>query len=166
MNIRIRILDKTELVLVRAVADVVWPVTFREVLSPEQLAYMMEMMYAPDVMDREYDEGIQFHGVFDGEKPVGYLVWGRCDAAPDTAKLHKCYLLPEYQGKGVGSLMLNEAKVYARNAGFAHLRLNVNRHNAKAIKAYIRNGFRTTATVDNPIGNGFFMNDYVMEADV
>ena len=54
----------------------------------------------------------------------------------------------------------------AREAGYKHLRLNVNRQNAKAIKAYDRNGFKTIETVDNPIGNGFFMNDYVMEADL
>ena len=61
MDIRIRILDKTELALVRDVASVVWPVTFREILPPEQLAYMMEMMYAPDVM-AGHDEGTSHGG--------------------------------------------------------------------------------------------------------
>ena len=54
----------------------------------------------------------------------------------------------------------------AAAAGYKHLRLNVNRNNQKAIRAYVRNGFKTVETVDNPIGNGFYMNDYVMEADV
>lgn len=164
MDILIRILDKTELELVRQVADVVWPVTFRSILSDEQIAFMMQMMYEPAVMDREYDEGIQFYGVFDGSMPIGYLIWGHY--ALGTAKLHKCYLLPEYQGKGIGSQMLNEVKRYARAAGCSHLRLNVNRHNTKAIRAYSRNGFKTIETVDNPIGNGFYRNDYVMEADL
>lgn len=166
MNISVRKLWKHELRLVRDVAAVVWPVTFGEILSPEQIAYMMEMMYAPAVMDREYDSGIRFHGVFDGNRPVGYLVWGVCDGHPGTAKLHKCYLLPEYQGRGLGSMMLGEVKIYAAAEGFSRVRLNVNRHNAKAIRAYLRNGFVTVETVDNPIGNGFFMNDYVMEAPV
>ncbi len=166
MNISIRILDKHELGLVREVADVVWPVTFREILSPEQIAYMMKMMYAPEVMDREYDSGISFYGVFDGERPVGYLVLGPCDGHPGTAKLHKCYLLPEFQGKGIGSMMLSKAKGYAAEAGYTHLRLNVNRYNENAIKAYLRNGFAIVETVDNPIANGFFMNDYVMEVEL
>ena len=37
---------------------------------------------------------------------VGYLIWGHYDGAPKTAKLHKCYLLTDYQGKGLGSMML------------------------------------------------------------
>ena len=166
MNISIRILKKDELKLVRQVADAVWPVTFKEILSPEQIAYMMEMMYAQSVMDKEFDEGLHFYGVFDGADVVGYLIWGHYDGAPQTAKLHKCYLLTAYQGKGLGSMMLQKAKSMAREAGYKHLRLNVNRQNAKAIKAYVRNDFKTIETVDNPIGNGFFMNDYVMEADL
>ncbi|NLF93287.1 MAG: GNAT family N-acetyltransferase [Oligosphaeraceae bacterium] len=163
-NIVLRILDKNELLLVRQVAAVVWPVTFRAILSEQQMAYMMQMMYAPEVMEREYDQGIKFYGLFDGEKPIGYLTWGHY--APETAKLHKCYLLPEYQGRGLGSLLLTEARKDARAAGFSRLRLNVNRNNTKAIRAYCRNGFKTIESVDNPIGNGFFMNDYVMEAEL
>ncbi len=166
MDISIRLLGKDELGLVRQVADIVWPVTFREILSPEQIDYMMEMMYAPAVMEREFDEGVQFHGVFDGGKAVGYLIWGRYANAPETAKLHKCYLLPDYQGKGLGSMMLQTARALARQAGYRHLRLNVNRQNEKAIKAYVRNGFKVIEEVDNPIGHGFFMNDFVMETEV
>lgn len=163
MDIQIHKLDKSQLHLVREVADKVWPVTFREILSDDQISYMMDMMYAKDVMEREYDGGISFHGVFDGDKPIGYLVWGRCADEESSAKLHKCYLLPEYQGKGLGSRMLQECIQLARGAGCRFLRLNVNRFNEKAIRAYLRNGFRTMESVDNPIGNGYYMNDYVMQ---
>ena len=163
MDIRIRLLSKAELPLVRQVADVVWPVTFRPILSEEQVAFMMEMMYAPAVMEREYDEGVQFRGVFDGDRPVGYLITGPCADKAAAMKLHKCYLLPEYQGKGLGSRMLQTAISLAREAGYKSLRLNVNRQNEKAIRAYLRNGFKVVESVDNPIGKGFYMNDYVME---
>ena len=166
MDISIRLLGKDELALVRQVADIVWPITFAPILSKEQIAYMMKMMYAEDVMDREYEQGIQFRCVFDGEKPVGYISLGACDSAKDAMKLHKCYLLPEYQGKGIGSQMLKEAKKIAGQMGYSRLRLNVNRNNTKAIKAYIRNGFQNIASVDNPIGNGFYMNDFIMEASL
>ena len=96
MKITTRLLNRNELHLVRQVADEVWPVTFREILSPEQIVYMMEMMYAPEVMEREYAEGIRFNGVFDGEKAVGYYIWGACKEVQGGAKLHKCYLLTEY----------------------------------------------------------------------
>ena len=60
--------------------------------------------------------------------------------------------------------MLREAKAQATEAGYSAIRLNVNRHNEKAMRAYFRNGFNCVKMVDNPIGNGFYMNDFVMEA--
>ena len=59
--------------------------------------------------------------------------------------------------------MLQECIQLAREAGCRFLQLNVNRFNEKAIRAYLRNGFRTIESVDNPIGNGYYMNDYVMQ---
>ena len=50
-----------------------------------------------------------------------------------------------------------------RAAGFKKLRLNVNKHNERAISVYRRNGFETVESVKNDIGGGFFMDDYVME---
>ena len=35
--------------LVRDVADEVWPKTFAPILPPEQIPYMMNMMYAPEI---------------------------------------------------------------------------------------------------------------------
>ena len=166
MEIRIRQLGRNELELVRKVADEVWPVTFRPILSEEQVRYMMEMMYSQAVMEREFDGGISFYGVFDADACIGYISLGPCPSSEGAAKLHKCYLLTGYHGKGIGSMMLAKAKEIAKGAGYARLRLNVNRQNARAIKAYVRNGFTTVETVDKPIGNGFFMNDYVMEASL
>jgi ribosomal protein S18 acetylase RimI-like enzyme len=57
-------------------------------------------------------------------------------------------------------------KQQIKDAGYAYLRLNVNRQNAKAIKSYKKNSFETIQTVNNDIGNGFFMNDYVMETEL
>ena len=162
-EIACRLLEKHELPLVRQVADVVWPATFRAILSQEQVDYMMEMMYGAEVLAREFDAGVEYHGVFDGARVIGYISIGPCDASKEITKLHKCYLLPEYHGRGIGSAMLQHAIELGRRRGSRAMRLNVNRKNQRAIRAYIRNGFKTIQNVDKPIGNGFYMNDYVME---
>ena len=46
--------------------------------------------------------------------------------------------------------------------GLTYLELNVNRQNT-AIGFYKKLGFKIIAEEDIPIGNGFFMNDYVMQ---
>jgi ribosomal protein S18 acetylase RimI-like enzyme len=46
--------------------------------------------------------------------------------------------------------------------GASILELNVNRSN-NAVTFYQKFGFTTTSEVDLPIGEGYFMNDYVMQ---
>ncbi|MDD3154802.1 MAG: hypothetical protein PHS41_08035 [Victivallaceae bacterium] len=54
MNLTIRKLTgNTELESIRRIAADIWPKTFRTILSPEQITYMMQMMYAPEVMAGE-----------------------------------------------------------------------------------------------------------------
>ena len=54
--------------------------------------------------------------------------------------------------------IINEAK----KAGLPKIRLNVNKYNF-AIDVYKRLGFVTVADEVNDIGNGYVMDDYVME---
>jgi len=150
--------------IIRDIAAGIWPETFREILSPEQISYMMEMMYAPAVMEKEFADGCHFDIVCIDDAPAGYMVYSAY--APETAKLHKLYLLSRYHGQGIGSAMLDYVADQARKLGFKSLLLNVNKHNAKAIKAYERNNFTTVEAVKIDIGNGFFMDDFVMKKEL
>lgn len=147
--------------VIRDIAASIWPETFREILSPEQITYMMEMMYAPAVMEKELADGYHFDIVCTDDLPAGYMVYS--SYAPKTAKLHKLYLLSRYHGRGIGSAMLDHVANQTRKLGFKNLILNVNKHNVKAINAYERNNFTTIEAVKIDIGNGFFMDDFVMK---
>jgi hypothetical protein len=41
--------------------------------------------------------------------------------------------------------------------------LHVNRFNKTAVEVYLRRGFEIVKTVDEPLGEKFFLNDYWME---
>ena len=150
------------LAVVRRIADEIWPETFRAILPPEQIPYMMKMMYSPEVMARELAAGFHFDALYVGDVPAGYVSYSKYDL-PQVAKLHKIYLLSQYHGQGYGTLMLKHACARCRELGFTRVRLNVNKHNARAIAAYERNGFVRVESVKIDIGGGFFMDDYVME---
>ena len=149
---------------VRDIAASIWPETFREILSPEQIRYMMQMMYTPEVMEKELADGFTFDAVCVDDVPVGYMVYSAYNC--DMAKLHKLYLLSRYHSQGIGSAMLRHVEQETFRRGFKYLILNVNKNNAKAIKAYKRNGFTITEAVKIDIGNGFFMDDFVMKKEL
>ena len=66
------------------------------------------------------------------------------------------------QGKGVGKTLIDHISGKLLQQKVHTLRLNVNRLN-KARLFYEKLGFTVIKEEDVDIGNGYFMNDYVME---
>lgn len=161
----VSLLTAGSLARVRAIADDVWPKTFREILSPEQIDYMMQMMYAPDVMEKELASGYSFDLLVIDGTDAGYMVFAPYEE-PGMMKLHKLYLLESFQGKGYGQLMLRHVLETARARGFSSLILAVNKQNTKAQKAYERFGFVPYKSVQIDIGNGFIMDDYWLRCEI
>jgi GNAT superfamily N-acetyltransferase len=55
-------------------------------------------------------------------------------------------VLPEYQGKGYGSVILKEFERRANEKGFRRINLSVRKDNRQAIAAYMKNGWRISST--------------------
>jgi GNAT superfamily N-acetyltransferase len=155
----VRLENVESLSRIRAVAADVWPKTFREILSEEQIGYMMKMMYSPEVMEKEFSSGYCFDMLVIDGKDAGYMVYSPCADQP-RMKLHKLYLLEEYQGKGYGQKMLQHVKESALKSGYTVLVLAVNKQNIKAQRAYLRAGFELEYALKTDIGSGFYMDDY------
>lgn len=167
MNIRRA--EKSDIELIRQLADVAFRDTYKDILSADQMEYMMEWMYSSESMERQMDEGHVYFIVSDGNRNVGYLSLepqGSTEGV-NVYHLQKLYLLPEEQGKGYGRRMFQFAVDYVRGQGnlSSRIELNVNRNN-KALTFYEHLGMRRLRQGDFPIGNGYFMNDYIMGYDV
>lgn len=144
----------------------IWYPTYENILTEQQSAYMLDQMYAAGVLtDQMEHQGQVFLLVYEDDKPVGFAAF-ECNYKGGTAcKLHKIYLLPAMQGRGVGKLLLHDVADRARQLGQHTLLLNVNRFNV-AIDFYKSQGFHVIAEEDIDIGNGYFMNDYLMEKNL
>ena len=79
-----------------------------------------------------------------------------------VTRIPKIYVLPEAQGKGIGRMLIERISAIAGSDGAERLQLNVNRFN-KALQFYEFLGFEKVGEVDIPIGNGFLMQDFIME---
>ena len=157
--------NESEYPIAYRLAQEIWDTTYKQILSPEQIKYMLDMMYAPDVIEKELKEGIRFEFMKDNGTPIGFLSYGLYHDK-DTMKLHKLYLSAIYQGRGIGSMMLQYVIGAAKKAGVKKLILNVNKENARAMRAYERNGFQLLRKEKNDMGNGFYMDDFVMGIDL
>ncbi len=165
-GIIIRSATSAELPLMEQLARKIWPFAYGKILDRKQIEYMIKLMYALPVVQEEVASGIVYELILDGENPIGFISYGPYKADPPTIKLHKLYLDPSYHGRGIGSMALQHALASARLAKARFLRLNVNKYNAPAIRAYQRNGFVQVESVKVDIGNGYFMDDFVMQAEL
>ena len=147
--------------LIRELTFRVWPQTYASILSQEQIDYMLEMMYSEASLKKQMTEdGCQFIIVYEDGNPVGFASYS--EEEPKRWKLNKIYVLQNQQGKGTGKHVINYIIEEIKKQNANSLFLQVNRYNnAKAF--YEKLGFIEIDFINLDIGNGYFMNDYVME---
>ncbi len=156
---------KEQLPIVRDLALQIWPITYGHILAQDQFDYMMEMMYSLPSLEQQLAHPKPFLLVEDDGKYIGFASYEINFENTNKTKLHKLYVLPQIQGKGIGKLLINYTKEIAQNAGNTALLLTVNRFN-KAKDFYLKLGFQITEEKQFPIGNGYIMDDYVMELTI
>ncbi|WP_316790035.1 GNAT family N-acetyltransferase [Pedobacter frigoris] len=153
---------ETDIASIQDLANRTWRVAYAEYLSVEQIEYMLEKMYNTGELLSQLQQGHTFLVAQEGEDDLGFAGFSLIDPENNIYKLHKLYVLPETHGKGVGKVLMNEVINLIKDKGARALQLNVNRNN-KAADFYKKAGFEIKETVDLHIGDGFYMNDYVME---
>ena len=157
--------DTTDFNTIRLLAEEIWPDTYSHILSQEQLRYMLDLFYHPNSLRQQHTEQKhRFIIAFDDHNAAcGYASFSKLPHVENRYRLHKLYILPNLQGRGLGhaiiQLITEEIQTIDKPV---YLELNVNRYN-KAISFHKKCGFSIIREEDIEIGNGYFMNDYVME---
>lgn len=150
---------------IREIAEKTWWPAYREILTAEQIRYMLDSIYSWENIHQQLESGSQTYLLLmEEERPVGFAAFSPREEAPEIYKLHKLYCLPETQGKGYGRLLIEAVSQRVTTAGKRVLELNVNRYN-KAKSFYEKQGFAVAYKEDIPIGP-YWMNDYVMRKEL
>lgn len=153
----------SDIPLIRELTFAIWPQTYGAILTKDQIDYMLEMMYSPASLEKQMLQ-LQHHFIiaYEEEQPVGFASCSLKENNNNAWRLHKIYVLTSMQGKGTGKKIIDHIIQMIKPTGAKTLELNVNRHNP-AKTFYEKLGFKVIKTEDIDIGNGFFMNDFVME---
>lgn len=174
-NIKFTPATPTRLSEIRQLAVRIWHAHYPGIITRKQIDYMLDRDYAVAALAESLDNQVCIDLLEVNDEPMGFAAWGpspvgafgpRLTQLPSAeiseAKLHKLYLDPSFHGQGLGSMLLNHVLDRCRAAGTDLLSLAVNKHNTKAIRAYARNGFTTVQSVFVDIGDGYYMDDFIM----
>ena len=147
------------------VARKTWPVSYKNIISDKQISYMLDLFYSPVSLLNQIE--ILEHKFLllqdENNTTIGFAAFSYLPQVCG-ARLHKLYVLPEYHHHGFGKKMISVVIDLAKKENFSFLELNVNKNNT-ALHFYLKNGFDIIKEEDIDIGNGFFMNDYILRKD-
>ena len=163
-TLSIQVAGPKDIDTIASMAKQIWPSTYHDILSPDQIRYMMDLFYSNESLRKQMRE--QKHAfiiIGDDIAPIGFASYSAIEKT--VYKLHKIYVLPGLQGKGLGKFIVDYIIQKIKPEGATALQLNVNRSN-KARYFYEKLGFRVIREEDIDIGSNYFMNDYVMEIKI
>lgn len=161
MHCDIRPAIPEELPVIAELADTIWRAHYPGIITAEQIDYMLAQRYNAATLAAQMAEADNYFDLMlVDDQPCGFAHYFRY--SEDEIKLDKLYLLPALHGKGYGSRFLQHVKSRVSELGCGTLVLAVNKHNKKAVAAYLRSGFEIRESITVEIGAGFVMDDYVM----
>jgi GNAT superfamily N-acetyltransferase len=164
-TLSIQIAGLKEVETIASLARQIWPSTYQDILTPDQLRYMMDLFYSNESLKKQMlEQKHVFLIIGDDIAPIGFASYSPTKKK-SIYKLHKIYVLPGLQGKGLGKFIVDFIIQKIHPEGATALQLNVNRFN-KARYFYEKLGFQVIGEEDIDIGNNYFMNDFVMERKI
>jgi ribosomal protein S18 acetylase RimI-like enzyme len=162
-NARLEAITEADFKTVAALGATIWRSHYSTIISMAQIDYMLGDRYSPENLRKYLGSKERWFEILRvAEEPVGYCSYS-LKANPGEMKLEQLYLLEGYRGRGLGGFMLRHVEAEARRRNIRSLMLQVNKRNGGAIAIYRKAGYQVREGAIFDIGNGYFMDDYVME---
>ena len=150
---------------VARLAAEIWREYYVSIITDEQIDYMLgKFQSVPAIKDQIHHQGYEYYLIHNGEgSTAGYM-----SARQEEGKLFlsKFYIGKEYRGRSYASQALAFLEKLCQERNLTHIWLTVNRDNESSIAVYKRKGFRTLGEQVADIGNGFVMDDFIMEKEI
>jgi diamine N-acetyltransferase len=156
---QIRVATNAEIPVIQQLAKEIWPSAYKNIISTEQINYMLHLMYSAQSIKQQMAEGCVFLIAENKNKTTAFA--GYQPITTQLFKLHKLYVAQ--QGLGIGTQLIRYILNQMQANGAATLQLQVNKQNVAAQNFYKKLGFIVTEAAVFNIGNNFIMDDFIME---
>ena len=148
-------------------AGEIWREHYESITGIEQIEYMLEKYQSPQKIYEDICKNDFIYFTAEHIKDNKLIGYAACQPKNDYMNLSKIYVHKDYRGNGISRGFLNEIEALCRSQHkLDKIRLTVNKYNTDSIAVYNKMGFKTVDSVKVDIGNGFYMDDYVMELSI
>ena len=142
-----------------ALATEIWHEYFTAIISKEQIDYMVEKFQSYPVLKKAIEEeNYTYFLAYEEGAMIGF-----CGVKPEKDRL---YLHKKARGKGLSSILLKRAISFAREQDKKAIYLTCNKFNQHSLDVYRAKGFKDIDSVQTDIGQGFIMDDYILQLEL
>lgn len=162
-QLEIQKIEWAEIEQLSRIASAVVKEHFDPIIGVEQNNYMIARFQSVSAIQAQFQSGYQYDWVKEDGAIAGFLAFY---PVGDKMYLSKFYTRKEYRGHHLARPMIDFVRSEAKKAGLTAIFLNVNRHNSDVIRIYEHLGFYRIREEKNDIGNGFYMDDFILECSI
>ena len=146
--------------IIAALASEIWTEHYTSIIGSKQVEYMLEKFQSEEAIRDQVQDDVFYNILYFNDQPAGYLSFFKKD---DSLFLSKLYVLSQLRGNKIGKAGLDFIKDQLKELECDRIQLTVNKNNIQSIEAYKKMGFQIIDSIIIDIGNGFVMDDYLME---
>ena len=142
----------------------IWEHHYTPIIGADQVAFMLNKYQSAQAMFDQFSAGYKYAVVISGGQKAGYFAYD--GKAEKEVFISKLYIHKDFRRRGLGRRILDFISKEARVLGCKAMTLSVNKDNSNSIQFYIAYGFQAIKAQKVAIGEGFYMDDYVMSCPV
>jgi ribosomal protein S18 acetylase RimI-like enzyme len=138
----------------------IWMEYYPSVVRGDNIEYILNKFQTEEAIRQQILDGYVYFFILDGDIKAGYASF---QPRGDALYISKYYVSKDFRGKGLGSKAMEYMVEKGKEMKMRKAFLNVNRFNTLSINVYEHLGFVIVKEDKIDIGDGYFMDDYLME---
>lgn len=156
----INVLDDVQIKIVDKLAYEIWNEYFVPIIGKNQVDYMIKKFQCFDSIKTQLKNNYSYYILNYKNNNVGYTCISQQN---NSLFLSKLYILKAYRGNRLASYTIDFLVKICKSNSLNKIWLTVNKYNNDTISIYKKLGFVIVKSQITDIGNGFVMDDYIME---
>lgn len=136
---------------------------YNGLIGNKQATYMANLFLSSKAIQDLIDKGAIFKLAMNNNEPIGFIEYV---LEENKVFLSKLYVRKDLRHTGIGKMMLEDCIRFAKQNNRNTIYLTVNKGNTPSIDIYNHIGFKQIDSMVNDIGNGYVMDDYIMELHI
>lgn len=160
----VRVVTNSQIKAVSTLAEEIWREHYTPIIGSKQVDYMLEKFQSPDAVRNQIDSNeLIYYLLYTDQRPAGYFA---IQVRANEVFLSKLYVARSSRRLGLAKNAIDFIRNVAADNCLQRISLTINKNNSDSLAAYERLGFKNEKAMVTDIGNGFYMDDYLMVLEV